>query len=96
MTLEDLSDSSRVREWLARHHSKQLALLDKFETELRLGRSTAAGGGGGRMDRRAVTVRAVELLKSMVGGTRWKTPAQLVVLLRGIGKELHSAGGFFS
>jgi translation initiation factor eIF-2B subunit beta len=30
----------------------------------------------------------------MIGATRWQTPAQLVALLRGLGKELHSAGGF--
>lgn len=46
------------------------------------------------MDRRAVAVRTVEILKTMIGSTRWRTPAQLVALLRGLGKELHSAGGF--
>jgi translation initiation factor eIF-2B subunit beta len=46
------------------------------------------------MDRRAITARTVEILKTMIGSTRWRTPAQLVALLRGLGKELHSAGGF--
>lgn len=46
------------------------------------------------MDRRAIAVRTVEILKTMIGSTRWRTPAQLIALLRGLGKELHSAGGF--
>ena len=98
-----MADPSVVRAWLkAPYHAKQLALLDKFEMELRLGRLTATSAGatssisssGPRMDRRAVTVRTVELLKTMIGGTRWRTPAELVSLLRGVGRELHSAGGF--
>lgn len=97
-----MSDPSAVRAWLAApHHAKQLSLLDKFEIELRLGRLATSSssvcaipGAGPRMDRRAVTVRTVELLKIMIGGTRWKTPAELVALLRGLGRELHSAGGF--
>lgn len=97
----NMSDPSAVRAWLAApYHTKQLALLDRFEIELRLGRlansttSTMPHTAGPRMDRRAVTVRTVELLKNMIGGTRWKTPADLVNLLRGLGRELHSAGGF--
>jgi translation initiation factor eIF-2B subunit beta len=106
----EMSDPSAVRDWLARYHPKQLALLDKFEIELRLGRlsapssttatttTTTSGGSTAdpkrKMDRREITVRTVELLKTMVGGTRWRTPAQLVTLLRGLGRELHSAGGF--
>lgn len=102
-TGSNLADPSAVREWLgASYHAKQLALLDKFETELRLGRlSTTSNLPAGavpasiqKMDRRAVTAHTVELLKVMIGGTRWKTPAELVGLLRGLGKELHSAGGF--
>ncbi len=97
-----MSDPSVVRTWLsAPHHAKQLTLLDKFEIELRLGRLATSSTNisvipdtGRRMDRRAITVRTVELLKIMIGGTRWKTPAELVTLLRGLGRELHSAGGF--
>jgi translation initiation factor eIF-2B subunit beta len=99
---QQMSDPSVVRAWLASpYHAKQLALLDKFEIELRLGRLTSTSGSsssisstGPRMDRRAVTVRTVELLRAMIGGTRWRTPAELVNLLRGLGRELHSAGGF--
>eukprot|EP00980_Cylindrotheca_fusiformis_P023064 scaffold10090_cov119-Cylindrotheca_fusiformis.AAC.2 len=77
------------------------ALLDKFEIELRLGRLSALSKSliseterERRMDRRTIAVRTVEILKTMIGSTRWRTPAQLVALLRGLGKELHSAGGF--
>lgn len=93
-----MSDPSAVRDWLSQHHPKQLSLLDKFEAELRLGKFSTPSKSGPdrprRMDRRAVTVRTVEILKAMIGSTRWRTPAQLVALLRGLGKELHSAGGF--
>ena len=41
-----------------------------------------------------MTAKTIELLKMIIGGTRWKTPAQLMTLLRGIGKELQNAGGF--
>ena len=94
-----MSDPSSVRDWLSANHPKQLALLDKFEIELRLGRLATASLSSNpiadrprRMDRRAVTVRTVELLKTLIGGTRWKTPAQLIALLRGLGRELHNAG----
>ena len=48
MTTDELisSDPAQVRAWLGRHHSRQLAELEAFEIELRLGRlstsSTAA------------------------------------------------------
>jgi translation initiation factor eIF-2B subunit beta len=101
----DMSDPSQVREWLARYHPKQLALLDKFEMELRLGRlstntatstsTTTTTAAVLLEDRRLVlTVRTVELMKRMIGGTKWKTPAQLMALLKGLGRELHCAGGF--
>ena len=35
-----------------------------------------------------------QLLKAMIGGTRWKTPMELINVLQELGRELHSAGGF--
>ena len=113
---DDLSTPSGVRDWLASKHPKELALLNKFETELRLGRLTTSstasakavdsnpnaayeavsknyGGVSGR-DRRLVTFRTVELLRSLIGTTKWKNAAQLMTLLKGLGRELHDAGGF--
>lgn len=82
-------------------------MLDRFEIELRLGRlstsSTAAArshqslgevGMFSSRDRRLVTTRTVELLRSLVGSTRWRNAAQLLTLLRGLGRELHAVGGF--
>jgi translation initiation factor 2B subunit (eIF-2B alpha/beta/delta family) len=112
---ENLSTPCGVRSWLAAKHPKELALLDQFETELRLGRlstsSTASakavdsnpnaayeavsknyGGISGR-DRRLVTFRTVDLLRSLIGTTKWKNAAQLMTLLRGLGRELHASGG---
>ena len=132
VALDDLT-SSNVRGWLQSNHPKQLSLLDRFESELRLGRlstsSTAAskglsieqvsigspppspsrrpslnkgGASSGRFvsgstdlrDRRLVTVRTLELLRHIVGSTRWRTGAQLMCMLRGLGRDLQSAGGY--
>lgn len=113
METYELSSPDNVRLWLHQtNHAKQLALLDKFEMELRLGRlstsskkskvtsatedmsNTAYGLGGVQLqDRRQVTFRTVELLRALVGNTKWKNAAQLMILLRGIGKELNAAGG---
>ena len=41
------SNPAAVREWLSKHHRKQLTLLDKFLLELRLGRLGATRGGSG-------------------------------------------------
>lgn len=92
--------TTNVRQWLvASHHSKQLALLDKFEMELRLGKLFSDAlqnptDKSSHRDRRYATFRTVELLQNLVGSTRWKHPAQLMALLRGVGRELHAAGGF--
>lgn len=33
-------------------------------------------------------------MRAIIGPTRWKTAAQLLTLLRGLGNELHAAGGY--
>ena len=45
-------------------------------------------------ERRLITTRTVELLRAIIGPTRWKNAAQLLTLLRGLGNELHAAGGY--
>jgi translation initiation factor eIF-2B subunit beta len=86
-----------------------LASLDQFELELRLGRLTTSSTAAARSsslfssrelgmfstsDRRLVTSRTLELLKKIIGQAKWKSAAQLLLLLRGLGRELHSVGGF--
>lgn len=104
------SDPSHVRAWLAQTSPRMLASLDQFELELRLGRLTTSSTAAARSsslssssheagtfstsDRRLVTSRTVELLKKIIGETKWKSAAQLLLLLRGIGRELHSVGGW--
>mgnify|MGYP000252025120 CR=1 FL=1 len=96
------SDPSAVRAWLAKHHPKQMNELDKFEIELRLGRLSSVVnkdgvipvGATSTSDRLLVTLRTVQLLKHIIGATRWKNAAQLLDLLRGLGRELHDVGGF--
>lgn len=77
-----------VRRWLEEHHRKHLALLDRFLLELRRGR--IAPYKSTNQDRRVVIHRTVDLLRHMVGSTKWKNPAQLHLLLRGLGHELQT------
>ena len=56
--------------------------------------SMRSGGAFSSTDRRLVTSRTVLLLRTMIGSTRWKNAAQLMILLRGLGMELQAAGGF--
>lgn len=93
------SDPRFVREWLQTHHQKQLGILDRFLMELRLGRisRTSPSRDSDNMlhveDRRIAVRKTVELIRHIVGATRWKSPAELLSLLRGLGRELHAAGG---
>lgn len=87
-----MNDASSVREWLAEKHPKQLALLDKFETELRMAGRLSKHPS--QNDRLSITLRTVEVLKTMIGSTKWRSPAQLLALLRGLGREMDAAGGF--
>jgi translation initiation factor eIF-2B subunit beta len=89
---ETTSAELNVREWLTPH---QLALLDRFLLELRRGRRQSQNVGSSlvHIDRRVITHRTVDLLRNMIGSTKWESPAQLLTLLRGLGKELHAAGG---
>lgn len=87
-----------VRRWLEEHHRKHLALLDRFLLELRRGRIAQfkpgeSSSGSVTQDRRIVIHRTVDLLRHMVGSTKWKNPAQLHLLLRGVGHELQTAFG---
>jgi len=45
-------------------------------------------------ERRFTTTATVELLRAIIGPTKWKTAAQLLTLLRGLGNELQAAGGY--
>jgi len=93
-----MPDPNDIRKWLAVNYPKHLSILDKFEVELKLGRlsieSTAHQQGMlGSLDRLGLATRTVELLKILIGSTRWKNAAELLLLLRGIGRELHAVGG---
>ena len=89
---------SDVRRWLQQHHRKQLALLDRFLLELRRGSLSRVESSNSSshvyQDRRVVTHRTVDLLRHMIGSTKWESsPAHLLALLRGLGRELQAAGG---
>mmetsp|Transcript_21984 Transcript_21984/g.27198 ORF Transcript_21984/g.27198 Transcript_21984/m.27198 type:complete len:420 (+) Transcript_21984:58-1317(+) len=90
----ELATPASVRTWLSTNHPKQYTLLQNFKTVLRVGNLTCTtpGGASGPTNddaRRLVTTRTVELLRNIIGGTKWRTGAQLLVLLRGLGYELH-------
>ena len=91
----ELYSHTNVREWMG--HS-QVAVLDRFLLMLRQGRLTSNPAAPKQsvlsQDRRIVTHRTVDLLRQLIGATKWKSPAQLLSLLRGVGCELHAAGGF--
>jgi translation initiation factor eIF-2B subunit beta len=84
-----------VRDWLREKHPKQLALLSSFEMQLRMGQLSSSSSSSQAPDSRlALTLRTVEILKTLIGSTRWKSPAQLLAILRGFGRETDAAGGF--
>lgn len=87
------SDPAVVREWLQQNNKKQLALLDKFLIELRLGRLFRPESSTDAIDRRLVTHQTVGLIRQMIGSTKWRSAAQLLHLLRGLGREIHAVGG---
>jgi translation initiation factor eIF-2B subunit beta len=94
-----IEDSRSLREWLREKHPKQLALLSQFEMQLRMGRlsstsSSSPFSSNPADDRLSLTLRTVDILKALIGSTRWKSPAQLLALLRAFGREADAAGGF--
>lgn len=96
---EAIPDPNDIRKWLAANHPKHLSILEKFEVDLKLGRlsinsSVQQRGMLASTDRLSLVTRTLELLKVLIGSTRWKNAAELLLLLRGIGRELHAFGGF--
>jgi len=53
----------------------------------------SGGGGGNKMQRRVLVKALLSLLRQIIGETRWSTPATLMVLLEGIGRELSGRSG---
>lgn len=90
-------------------HGKQLAVLDAFLQELRLKRLTlqqqqqapaAAADNTTQQQQQqyadprwTMVHKTVNLLRHMIGSTAWKTAAELLLLLRGLGRELQAAAG---
>lgn len=85
-------------------YNKQIALLDKFLIELRRGRllvkgptttkSTSTNDGTtktaslNQSSSLLIAHRTVNLLRHMIGSTNWKSGAELLCMLRGLGQEL--------
>ena len=103
--LNPLTSSSpkHIRSWLAENHPKQLTLLDKFEMEYLRNKiiidDSITPSKAKANDRILTTLRTVEFLRSMIGSTKWKTGGQLLLFMKGLGKELHYAaccGGYLN
>jgi translation initiation factor eIF-2B subunit beta len=90
------SDPSEVRKWLASHSGqrKVLILLDRFLVELKRGRllSSVRSSNIDQSTSLLVTLRVVNLLRHLIGSTNWRSAAEVICLVRGIGQELHLNG----
>ena len=87
-----MNDASSIREWLGEKHPRQLERLDKFETELRMAGRVSKHPS--QSDRLSITLGTVEVLRNIIGSTKWRSPAQLLALVRGLGRDMDAAGGF--
>jgi translation initiation factor eIF-2B subunit beta len=92
------SDPVDVRKWLSSHpgQRKVLALVDRFLIDLQGGKllSHARSSNSNQSTSLLVTHRVVNLLRHLIGSTYWKSAAELICLVRGIGQELHICGKF--
>lgn len=90
------SSATHIRSWLQEQSPKQLALLDKLETDyLRRNINVSkAADSTEKEDRVLVIIRFVELIRNMIGSTKCKTGGELLLLLKSLGKELSFAGGY--
>jgi translation initiation factor eIF-2B subunit beta len=81
---QQLQSPNDIRQWLQRKH---LQLLDKFIAEIN---SSAAerSGGNHNHNRWKVVVGTVNVVRHLIGSTHWTTAAELLLLLKGIGREL--------
>lgn len=92
-SMQRMHHGDEIRQWLPR---KQQVLLDKYLQELRLGRMAVTGTqqqstGGYRL---RMAHKTVNLLRHLIGSsTVWKTPAELLALLRQLGREVQAAAG---
>ena len=90
------SDPVEVRKWLSSHpgQRKVVALLDRFLVDLKRGKllSSVRSSNSNQSTSLLVTHRIVNLLRHLIGSTYWKSAAELICLVRGIGRELHLNG----
>lgn len=92
------SNPVEVRKWLSSHSGqrKVLVLLDKFLVDLNRGRllSYAPSSNSNQSTSLLTAHRVVNLLRHLIGSTYWKSAAELICLVRGIGRELHMSGQY--
>mmetsp|Transcript_13307 Transcript_13307/g.27289 ORF Transcript_13307/g.27289 Transcript_13307/m.27289 type:complete len:514 (-) Transcript_13307:39-1580(-) len=46
-----------------------------------------------RINRNTLTLKALELIRTVIGTTRWSSGAELLIILEGLGREFHSSYG---
>jgi translation initiation factor eIF-2B subunit beta len=78
----------QLRQWLQQHGNKKLVLLlDAYLHELRLHAATNVTTFDNG-DRYKMVQKTLNLIRHMIGVTSWKTPAELLYLIRNMGAEI--------
>ena len=92
----DSFDCLHLRQWLQQHGSKKLVtLFDTFLHELRIhaATNTDVATNFGHGTRYKMVHKTLNLLRHMIGSTSWKTPAEILNVIRSIGSEIvHTTG----
>jgi translation initiation factor eIF-2B subunit beta len=87
----DTSDPANLRQWLQQHGSKKLVLLfDTFLHELRIHAAINIDVAQNLTDcsRFKLVHKTLNLIRHMIGSTSWKTPAEVLYMIRSIGSEI--------
>lgn len=85
----ELKSSSSIRQWLSPSHLK---MLNSFLHSLTItsSRSTSSRATSKKPDRLDRVLQTIHLCRHFIETTPWQTPAELLLLLRGIGEEIHA------
>lgn len=87
----DSFDPLHLRQWLQKHGSKKLVLLlDTYLHELRIyaATNTDVSINSGNGARYKMVHKTLKLVRHMIGSTSWKTPAEILNIIRSIGTEI--------
>lgn len=92
----DRFDPFHLRLWLQQHGSKKLVLLlDTFLHELRIhaATNTEVSKNAGSVTRYKMAHKTLNLIRHTIGSTSWKTPAEILNVIRCLGSEIVQTTG---